>query len=88
MHLIALIVGLAVGVIAVIVGITQGIPALFIFAALAFFGSITGYIYGKGKVKLEKDPKGISAIFEYLPGWVIAVDAVLLIAAVIVAFVT
>lgn len=88
MHLIALIVGLAIGVVAIVVGVVQNIPAFFILSALAFFGSITGYIYGKGKIKAEKDPKGITAIFEYLPGWVIVVDALLLIAAVIVAFVT
>lgn len=86
MHIVALIVGLVIGVIAIVVGITQKLPAMFVFSALAFFGSITGYIYGKGKVKLEKDPKGISAIFENLPGWVIAVDAVLLIATVVIAF--
>lgn len=88
MHIAALILGLAVGVVAIVVGITQKVPALFIFAVLAFFGSITGYIYGKGSVKAEKDPKGLTAIFKYLPNWVIAVDAVLLIATVIVAFVT
>jgi hypothetical protein len=91
MHILALIVGLGISIAALVVGIVSGYPGLLIFAALGFFGTITGYLIGVGKIEARggtrenpSQPVALWAVFDRLPNWVIAIDAVLLIAGFIV----
>lgn len=90
MHILALILGLAISVATLVSGIVSGFPGLLVFSALGFFGTITGYLIGVGKIEARdgtrekpSQPKALWAVFNRLPNWVIIIDAILLIAAFI-----
>lgn len=90
MHILALILGLLISVAALVAGITTGYPGLLVFSGLGFFGTITGYLIGVGKIEARggtrekpSQPKALWAVFDRLPNWVIIIDAILLIGAFI-----
>jgi hypothetical protein len=68
-----------------IIGITTKHYAYLALLPFGLFGGITGFMYGlRGEPSVSIDPPGTGGTFFNLPGWVIAVDAVLLVIGIVV----
>ena len=88
LKILALVGIMAAGVLCIVFAITTKTPALFGFAVVAFFGGITGFIYGvSGQPTGGIDPPKIGGKFMGLPDWVLIVDGILLAIAFIIAVV-
>lgn len=72
-------------VIIAIIGITTKNYAYLALLPFGLFGGITGFMYGlRGEPSVTVSPPGTGGTFFNLPGWVIAVDALLLIGGIVV----
>lgn len=79
---------IAAGLVLIILAIIHKTAVPYPFAVVAFFGGITGFIFGtSGEPSGSVDPPKIGGKFMGLPDWVVIVDGVLLLIAVILAFV-
>jgi len=82
--ILTLIFVMAACVIIGIIGITTKHYAYLALLPFGLFGGITGFIYGlRGEPGLTDSPHGPEGTFFNLPGWVIAVDALLLIGGIV-----
>lgn len=72
-------------VILAIIGFATRHYAYLALLPFGLFGGITGFMYGlRGEPSITLDPPGTGGTFFNLPGWVVAVDFVLLIAGIVV----
>ncbi len=79
---------IAAGILCIILAITTRTPALYAFAAVAFFGGITGFIFGtSGEPDGSIDPLKVGGKFMGLPDWLSITDAVLVVIAVVISIV-
>lgn len=77
---------LAAGVLCVYFAITYREPALYAWAVVAFFGGITGFLFGTGGSPTGGlDPK-VGGKLTGLPDWVIVCDIALAVVAIIISF--
>jgi hypothetical protein len=68
-----------------IIGIATKHYAYLALLPFGLFGGITGFMYGlRGEPSISIDPPGTGGTFFNLPGWVVAVDFVLLAAGIVV----
>lgn len=79
---------LAAGVICIILAVMLKKPGLYAMAVAAFFGGITGFIYGvSGQPTGGLNPPQVGGKFMGLPDWVTIVDAILVVIAVVLTIV-
>jgi hypothetical protein len=79
---------IAAGILCIVFAILLKRPSLIALAVAAFFGGITGFIFGtSGEPTGGFSPPSVGGKFMGLPDWVVIVDAVLIVIAVILAIV-
>lgn len=76
------------GILCIVMAIVAKVPALYAFAVVAFFGGITGFIFGSsGHPTGTINPPGVGGKFLGLPDWVVIVDGILLVIAAVIAII-
>lgn len=73
------------GIICIVIAVTQREPALYAWAAVAFFGGITGLIFGTGGSPSGSiDPPKLGGKFTGLPDWLTMTDLLLVVGALVI----
>jgi len=76
------------GILLIVFAIMYKKYVLFAWAVVAFFGGITGFIFGlQGRPEGGIDPPKVGGKFMGLPDWVTLADGALIVVAVILSFV-
>ncbi|MGK6320277.1 hypothetical protein [Sphingomonas sp. DT-204] len=76
------------GILCIVLAVTQRTPALYAWAAVAFFGGITGFIFGTGgEPSGSIDPPKLGGKFTGLPDWLTVTDMILVVIAFVISFV-
>lgn len=79
---------LAAGVICIVIAISARAPAFYAWAVVAFFGGITGFIFGTGGHPTGGiSPPKLGGKFTGLPDWVVVADLILAVIALILSFI-
>jgi hypothetical protein len=78
---------LGAGILCIVLAIMYQRPVLYVWAAVAFFGGITGFIFGTGgEPSGSIDPPKLGGKLTGLPDWLTVTDMILVVIAFILSF--